>query len=884
MSAFEIYKSVLANPPLEGINTFLAALSELKLYFRFEETSGTTVNDSSAAGNNGTASRSNILNNASGKFGKKGVFVSASSDKITITNAASLRPTGAFTIGYWMKTSTTGTVMVPVQFWSANTAQAGITNYVNSNKMYFRSGKNTGTSSGTDFQEVPTTTTITDGYWHFIVCTWDGNNLKIYCDGRLEGTQAWTNAPAYAATTYIRVGCANDTGTDNSFWNGDLDDLFLLNGVALDAGTIRALYGSGLLAYYRLESNFTDSSGNGYDLTTTGTPGNVTGVFGNGKSFVINTSYASIADASFPKLPSKAFSISGWVYPTNTGAGWQYIASKRSGNNGWYLALNSGTTPYGFISDGTNTFTVTAGTTVSNNNWYHVALTYDGVKLRIYVNGKLDGETAATISVNNASVPFYIACNSNSTTEGLTGQLDDIAVFNKTLSADEVKEIYEGRRLGEISVNNLNIGNGREIDTMGLRALASLVAYWKLEGNSNSTVGSYNGTDSNVTYNSSNGKFGQGAGYNGTNSKTTITGSPVTGTGNFTVSAWIKSTMTVRGEVLGFGGINNTNQVFLYLDSDGKIKLGKEAVAGAASAVLVNDGQWHHVAATCTSGTIQMYVDGVASGSTSAVSPNPANNNTYIGYGHTTSDFGYFNGAIDDVAMFNVALTAAQIKDIYLDRAGLQGLWHLNNGWEDASGNNYHLTPTNSPTIGAGKLGNGMVCVAASSRYATLASPTNMVTDKSQTWMAWVKFTSVGSSIQRIFGRSNSSIADFANIGLNIHTGATPGKAACQFQGLTTNTGVESDVTLVTGVWYHIVGIWDADAGKIKLWVNGLKKEVSATGLVGASGTQSVSIGRAGAYNGDYLDGTIDECAMWTRALSDKEVRQIYARQVGKFQ
>ena len=45
--------------------------------------------------------------------------------------------------------------------------------------------------------------------------------------------------------------------------------------------------------------------------------------------------------------------------------------------------------------------------------------------------------------------------------------------------------------------------------------LTNLTAYFKFEGNSIDAVGSYSGTDSNVTYNTSNGKIGQGAGFTG---------------------------------------------------------------------------------------------------------------------------------------------------------------------------------------------------------------------------------------------------------------------------------------------------------------------------------------------------------------------------------
>ncbi len=57
-----------------------------------------------------------------------------------------------------------------------------------------------------------------------------------------------------------------------------------------------------------------------------------------------------------------------------------------------------------------------------------------------------------------------------------------------------------------------------ELFTYPLFLDANLVAYWRMEGNSNDSKGSNNGTDSNITYSNANGRFGQGAAFNGTTS------------------------------------------------------------------------------------------------------------------------------------------------------------------------------------------------------------------------------------------------------------------------------------------------------------------------------------------------------------------------------
>jgi len=73
-----------------------------------------------------------------------------------------------------------------------------------------------------------------------------------------------------------------------------------------------------------------------------------------------------------------------------------------------------------------------------------------------------------------------------------------------------------------------------------------------MEGNSNDSKGSRNGTDTSVSYSSGNGEFGQGAGYNGTSGSTIFT-APTYGSAG-TVAFWMKT---------NFNNTSDTNQRIL---------------------------------------------------------------------------------------------------------------------------------------------------------------------------------------------------------------------------------------------------------------------------------------------------------------------------------
>jgi len=201
-------------------------------------------------------------------------------DAYSAVNHADFRPTGAFTVGGWLKTSTTGAAQTIFISYSENTNIAGIRFGINTaNKIRFRSGRNTGGSQGTDWQIIDGGTTVTDGVWHWAVGVWDTAKLQLYLDGSSDAADvAWANAPAYAATNYVRVGCSNETGTNIEFITGSLDEVFLINGTAWSAATVASYYrkfiegATNLVAYYQLENNGNDSTAGAHTLTDISDP------------------------------------------------------------------------------------------------------------------------------------------------------------------------------------------------------------------------------------------------------------------------------------------------------------------------------------------------------------------------------------------------------------------------------------------------------------------------------------------------------------------------------------------------------------------------------------------------------------------------------------
>jgi hypothetical protein len=212
--------------------------ANLKAYYRFELA---TLADDYTANNHDLTAISVPVADSNGKYG--GAVAFDGNDAYSATDGADFKPTTAFTVSAWVKTSAAAYQEI-FQSFSLNTNSAGFYIEVRDDgKLGAVSGKNTGTTPNTDYKIIVSDSTVNDGNWHHIAYTWNGTHLNLYVDGVVDATTAaWANAPAFAATNYIRVGCKNCDGSNDIFFIGSLDDVAFIKDEALTAGQILQLY------------------------------------------------------------------------------------------------------------------------------------------------------------------------------------------------------------------------------------------------------------------------------------------------------------------------------------------------------------------------------------------------------------------------------------------------------------------------------------------------------------------------------------------------------------------------------------------------------------------------------------------------------------------
>ena len=292
----------------------------------------------------------------------------------------------------------------------------------------------------------------------------------------------------------------------------------------------------------------------------------------------------------------------------------------------------SGLTSPSIFVDGASGSTVNAG-------WHHIAVT----------TGTAINASAVNLGLNAT------------TTAPLDGVLDDVRFYNRVINNDEIKRLY---RIGATLKINTSINN----DSLQ----KGLVGWWSFDGKDMAGTTAYdrsgnanNGTLTNGPTRAI-GKIGQGLkfGANDTDDKVSIT-SNFDGTGAVSVSAWMYPRGGGGG---GFGRIITNEQLFVAVrGSDSSLLVsrdsGANACASLASVWAVNN--WYHVImiSPASGATAQWYINGLdVTNEAGCGTPVSA---TSWNIGNNAESSRSFNGSIDDVRIYNRALTADEIKRLY---------------------------------------------------------------------------------------------------------------------------------------------------------------------------------------------------------------------------
>ena len=224
-----------------------------------------------------------------------------------------------------------------------------------------------------------------------------------------------------------------------------------------DSMNVTVLKEDGLMAFYPFSGNAADESGNGYDGTVIGAT-LTTDRFGrSGYAYYFDgvNDRVSLPAGLLNLERTESFTQSFWIKTDDTDTGNNFITKMNpaytSNNRGIGIVLSSGILRIHLISDGPNgNLLRVEGTTLLNDDeWHHVAVTYNGSSLAagltVYLDGGLETTTivknALTGTILNTSLPSFGARN---TQLPYQGAIDNVRIYNRVLSVSEITDLlYE---------------------------------------------------------------------------------------------------------------------------------------------------------------------------------------------------------------------------------------------------------------------------------------------------------------------------------------------------------------------------------------------------------------------------------------------------------
>jgi glucose/arabinose dehydrogenase/PKD repeat protein len=599
----------------------------LVLAYGFEETSGTLATDASPAKNNGTVN--GATGTASGRFGRALSFDGVN-DRVDVPDAASLDLTSGMTLEAWVRpTANSG--------WrSALIKERGTTSMVYA--LYSSSGTNPIVENFTNAVNGATgPSPLALNTWTHLASTYDGTTMRLFVNGAQVASKAVTGAMPNTANL-LRIG-GNVVWGD--YFSGLIDEVRVYNRAlsVLEIGT---------------DMNAAVGSGTPPDSTPPSPPANLKATGSLGKVTLgwdasldnIGVSgyevYRSTTAGFTPAAANRIATPTATSYVDTTAPGTYYYrvkATDAAGNLSPASAEASGTATADTAP--TVSLTAPAAGTVSGTVTLKATANDDvGVSgVQFLVDGNPFG-------AEDTSAPYEIQWPSTSVANGphpLSARARDTA--SNTTTSSEVT----------VTVNNAPVSNGLVL-AYGFEETSGTLA-------TDASPAKNNGTVSGAT-NTASGRFGRALSFDGVNDRVDVPdAASLDLTSGMTLEAWVRPTTNSGWRSALIKERGTTSMVYALYSSSGTnpiVENFTKAVNGATGPSPLALNTWTHLASTYDGTTMRLFVNGAqaASKAVTGAMPNTANP-LRIGGNVVWGD--YFSGLIDEVRVYNRALSVLEI-------------------------------------------------------------------------------------------------------------------------------------------------------------------------------------------------------------------------------
>jgi hypothetical protein len=299
------------------------------------------------------------------------------------------------------------------------------------------------------------------------------------------------------------------------------------------------------------------------------------------------------------------------------------------------------------------------------NKWITIGIQVVGDQVYFYANDGTGLRLLQTLPAPKAPTPdaYYLVFGASSV--AWKAGPNDTSFRRITISSSAPAE-------QQAPVEPPNVLSTNELSQTPLASDPSLISYYRFEGNSADSKGN-NGTDTAIAYSTANGRFGQGAGFassfSSVISRATTFGLPL-GNSPVSINLWFQtsSTSPTGQNLLSWGNNVPGQKTAVFIDGRQHVLFTPWGGQIQNTSKTVTDGLWHMATFTWDGGsTGVVYVDGSSAGSTG--NQGFFGLNTAPGYfqigGNMNGGSAFFNGNIDDVAIFSRALNPTEVSRLY---------------------------------------------------------------------------------------------------------------------------------------------------------------------------------------------------------------------------